>query len=425
MNVLLKNNKKINIKQIKGYLKYKKTRKAKTVIYTAISGNYEKLKQHQYISKDFDYICFTDQKIKNPGIWEIVPLEKKILDLTRIARYHKIFPHILLKKYDYSVWIDSNIDVISNSLEKRIYQLIEKKEKIASCIHFERDCIYQEAKACIDQQKDEPETILKEVDFLKKENYPKNNGLFETNIIFRKHNDPSIIKLMEDWWKMILNFSKRDQLSFNYVLWKNKIKYKYIFPTNTRLMKDDFVFSDHNTKIVSTLFVDTKNKKDNNNFIQKIVFVSNNSYKVSFPLKEFKNIDQLRLNILKNKFCQFKIKKIKINDKKISLSKISFQANGSFADKGYVNFSNTSDPYIILKISENIKKISISGIIKMYNTESLYFETKQQKDQLQAELIIANEQKNQLQTDLNKIKSLKTYNLWQNFIKIKKKLKLK
>ena len=33
---------------------------------------------------------------------------------------------------------------------------------------------------------------------------------------------------MNNWFKEIKNYSYRDQLSFNYILWKNKYKIKYI-----------------------------------------------------------------------------------------------------------------------------------------------------------------------------------------------------
>ena len=33
---------------------------------------------------------------------------------------------------------------------------------------------------------------------------------------------------MEKWWEEIKNFSKRDQLSLNYVIWRTGIKIKYI-----------------------------------------------------------------------------------------------------------------------------------------------------------------------------------------------------
>ena len=33
---------------------------------------------------------------------------------------------------------------------------------------------------------------------------------------------------MENWWTEIKYNSKRDQLSFNYVAWKHKVKFNYI-----------------------------------------------------------------------------------------------------------------------------------------------------------------------------------------------------
>ena len=38
---------------------------------------------------------------------------------------------------------------------------------------------------------------------------------------------------MEDWWSEIKYNSKRDQLSFNYIAWKNNFKFNYI-PGQTR-----------------------------------------------------------------------------------------------------------------------------------------------------------------------------------------------
>ena len=33
---------------------------------------------------------------------------------------------------------------------------------------------------------------------------------------------------MEKWWEMILNYSKRDQLSFNYIMWKYPTEYSML-----------------------------------------------------------------------------------------------------------------------------------------------------------------------------------------------------
>lgn len=36
---------------------------------------------------------------------------------------------------------------------------------------------------------------------------------------------------MNDWWEQILNESHRDQLSFNYVIWKTKLSFEYLDKT--------------------------------------------------------------------------------------------------------------------------------------------------------------------------------------------------
>lgn len=52
--------------------------------------------------------------------------------------------------------------------------------------------------------------------------YLSQNGPVMTNMIFRKHTK-IINDFNELWWNEIKNGSRRDQLSFNYVLSKSKI----------------------------------------------------------------------------------------------------------------------------------------------------------------------------------------------------------
>lgn len=94
--------------------------------------------------------------------------------------------------------------------------------------HPQRNCIYKEGKTCINLRKDTSQNINTILKFLKDENYPEQNGLVQSNIIVRNHNDQLCIKLMNLWWSMIKKFSKRDQLSFNYCCWKLNIIPTYI-----------------------------------------------------------------------------------------------------------------------------------------------------------------------------------------------------
>lgn len=202
------------------------------VLYTCITGNYDALTKVKAARKDWDYICFTDNsellKHKKLGVWKIKPLVFDELDSVRNARYHKILGPLFLKKYKYSLWIDSNIQILSDY----IYDLVEGnlQKSMLVPLHHQRNCIYDEAEACIKLNKDDSAVISKQKEFLISEGMPEKYGLCETNIMYRQHNNQLIKDMMLEWWYFVQNYSKRDQLSFTYVLWKNNVElFKIVF----------------------------------------------------------------------------------------------------------------------------------------------------------------------------------------------------
>ncbi|QQY81875.1 DUF616 domain-containing protein [Tamlana sp. s12] len=200
------------------------------VVYTALFGDYSGLIDQPKI-KNVDFICYTDQDIKAKN-WKIIKVKQPVEnDNTRSNRYFKILPHKhLSEKYKVSVYIDANIWVM-----KDINKLVEEKMKIAKMACFDhnqnafgkRDCIYEEYQAILDfakrndSQKDDPEVMKKQMDRFRAEGYPEHNGLITAPVLIRKHFDKELITVMESWWQVVLNESKRDQLSFNYVAWKH------------------------------------------------------------------------------------------------------------------------------------------------------------------------------------------------------------
>ena len=177
----------------------------------------------EYFNKKYDYICFTDDEKLESDFWEIREMKKNDLDEVRRAREYKILPHKFIEEYDYSVWIDGYMNIRSDldDLIKRF----SKGSPMISIKHPDRDCIYDEAKACIDGKRDSEKIINHQMKKYLSENYPKNNGLIASGLLFRSHNNPQIIKLMENWWNEIIHHSRRDQLSYNYVCWKNNFNY--------------------------------------------------------------------------------------------------------------------------------------------------------------------------------------------------------
>jgi hypothetical protein len=56
--------------------------------------------------------------------------------------------------------------------------------------------------------------------------YPKGKGLSETSAVLRK-NTAKIVSFNEAWWSEISRGSRRDQLSFDFLVWKLGIKRRH------------------------------------------------------------------------------------------------------------------------------------------------------------------------------------------------------
>ena len=196
------------------------------VCYTCITGQYDQLRQPKAINKNIDYVCFSDKLAIVQNVWKFkpIPLELKNLSNVKKQRIIKICPHRYLKEYKVSIWIDGNIE-IQNDLSIFLKQYDLNAYPLYIRTHPCRNCIYDEAKACIRLRKDSLQSISKQIDAYKKDGYPMHIGLVESNIILRKHNDAKCILLDNLWASELLKYSHRDQLSFNYVCWKLHFQY--------------------------------------------------------------------------------------------------------------------------------------------------------------------------------------------------------
>ena len=206
------------------------TEKNKKVVYTCITGGYDAIIDPKVVTNGFDYICFTDNLKMESNIWEIRPLPKETEELSQVKkqRYVKINAHKLLGEYDISIWVDGNV-TIKSDLKEFVDKFIKSDYSIYVPKHPSRDCIYSESRAVISMKKDTKPNVEPQIERYKKEGFPKNYGLLQSNIMLRKHNNEDCKKFMEQWFEELKNGSHRDQLSFNYVAWKNKdIKIFYL-----------------------------------------------------------------------------------------------------------------------------------------------------------------------------------------------------
>ena len=202
--------------------------KKRYVIYSAMVGAYDDILQPKVVDERFDYILFSnDIKEARVGIWVVRPIAYHNDDNTRICRYVKTHPEEMVPGYEVSIWMDSNVQILTNYFYKRVIELDEQNVLFSSMWHPNRDCIYAEAFTVVKMRVEYEDVVADWCHKLQKEKYPRHNGLCETDVMFRKHNGCLTAETDVLWWQCIERYSRRDQLSFNYALWKKGIPCHY------------------------------------------------------------------------------------------------------------------------------------------------------------------------------------------------------
>jgi len=200
----------------------------KKCIYTATIGDYDNIIPTPYKKlDDWDYICFTDNKKLKSDFWRIVYInntnETNTVENVKLARFFKTNYHKYLMSYEYVMWMDARITVVDN-INKYLNML--GNNDIIFLKHPDASNINEEFKRVLKGNIETKEMIDNLRTRYKKENYNYDNGLISSGILLFRNNE-KIIKFFKEWWYEIKNYSHRDQLSANYVLWKNQsIRYE-------------------------------------------------------------------------------------------------------------------------------------------------------------------------------------------------------
>ena len=226
--------------------------KNRIVIYTALFGDYDKLQEPLTVESNCDYMCFTDNVHLKSKTWRIINVASNSEKLASnyMNRLYKMKPHLFLAEYEYSIYIDSNIQILS-----AVSDFISKylnSHLIAAPLHPNRCCVYDEIEFTQKKEMISKEQQRRVVELYMKEGYPKNNGLNEMNLIIRKHNHKSLIKVMDMWWDMFNDYVQRDQLSFKYCCWFNRLDVNNMFES-TRYINKYFLIFPHTKQVKETL----------------------------------------------------------------------------------------------------------------------------------------------------------------------------
>lgn len=192
------------------------------VVYTAITGGKDVLRDPEVVMPGVDYVCFSDAPATS-SIWRVAPLDRDDLDVVRRSRYPKLLPHIFLQPYAWSLWVDANFAIGD------LTPLLDQRRRFGAFRHPKRTCVYEEGEACISLAKDDPAVIRKQLARYRQAGLPAGQGLAYGGVLFRCHRDLEVKEVMRAWWRELVRGSRRDQISLPYVLWKTGFKVDYFF----------------------------------------------------------------------------------------------------------------------------------------------------------------------------------------------------
>ena len=191
------------------------------VVYTCLVGYSEHFADWSYgLDGETDYICFTDDRTLRSDVWQFRYVDPSELGPVRTAKKVKILPHQFLPEYDASLYIDNT--VLLTVPASHVFQSLRPDSRPMVCFkHPDRDCIYDEAEVVRELGLDSEEIIARQMQNYRDAGYPAHAGLIAGTMLLRRHNDPRVKAVMEQWFTQVCQHSYRDQLSFNVVARQN------------------------------------------------------------------------------------------------------------------------------------------------------------------------------------------------------------
>jgi len=193
----------------------------------------------------YNCVLFTDdQNLHVPDGISVVVDRLVGLDPNRSSRRAKLMPHRYLAETDWSIYIDNNMQILADP-KCLIETLKGRREFLFATKHPSRECAYAEADACISAKKDDPKTIQYQMQVYRDHGFPENNGLIHCGFLVRRHNQPGFPEFGDHWFEHVLAYSRRDQLSVEFIAWKLGIKIGCLAEShNQKPLFDWPVFSD-------------------------------------------------------------------------------------------------------------------------------------------------------------------------------------
>lgn len=186
----------------------------KIIVYSCNPDN-NFFKDLSITNRPVSYLYFSNRNhISNK--WKVIPIDSSYhnKDSEKVISYFKMNPHLVLPPHDISIWVDPLCRIRFTDPVKMILNFLGKKD--ISCYKFlteknvDKNCIYRDNEDIYDH-------LLR----YKKVGFPRNFGMFNSDIIIRRNND-KVRNLNELWWREVNLFSLNEDIAFPFSIWKSQ-----------------------------------------------------------------------------------------------------------------------------------------------------------------------------------------------------------
>lgn len=198
--------------------------RTKLVVYTALVGPKERLANPlaslpagASTDLDIDWVCITDNPALRSDVWRMHLIESGHVPPEKLSRRPKAMPHVYFPDAEFSLYVDNTVTF--QRLPQASDLATERPYLFRAFRHATRHNPQQEAAAVATLGYDDVGVICQQLDFYAQRRPLETiTPLTTCTVLLRQHHHPKVQAFGTAWWESLLAFSKRDQLSFDFVL---------------------------------------------------------------------------------------------------------------------------------------------------------------------------------------------------------------
>ena len=213
------------------------------VIYSAMFGDYDNIHSPLIQLSDWDLVLFTNSDISINNCNVVKVSMEQGFDNVKMSRLYKIMPHHYFKDYHLSLWIDSSILIYEPIND--ILNFITNEKKL--CLYRHTKNWKQEMDSVVKFRKKNRDILNSQMIDYQSDGFDVNDKIMAGGVILREHLDYKVIETMEFWWEQFNKYyTRRDQLSLAYAIWKTQLNigvFDGLYPRGNRNIKYFKIFN--------------------------------------------------------------------------------------------------------------------------------------------------------------------------------------